>query len=394
MRAFPSQALSELAVSIDYGLTASARNGDGPRFLRITDLQNDSVDWSAVPSCDCSEEDAKKFALSGGDIVFARTGATTGKSYLITSPPHVSVFASYLIRVRAKESVFPPFLAHFFKSQKYWRQISSLSEGAAQPGVNATKLGSLQIPVPPLDEQKRIATILNKADSLRRKRQQAIRLADDLLRAAFLDMFGDPVTNPKGWQVVKLGELAKSDRYAIKAGPFGSALKKECYVSSGYRIYGQEQVIRDDLTFGDYYINEDKYRELESCKVESGDMLISLVGTFGKICIVPPEFEPGIINPRLMKVSFDPLKATPRFMKALLTSDPMVRKIESLSHGGTMGIVNVGIMKELEIPVPPVAIQIRFEEMQQKLATLKANYDAAEVQTTSAFSALQSRYFS
>ncbi|MDP3537961.1 MAG: restriction endonuclease subunit S [Azonexus sp.] len=394
MRAFPSQALSELAVSIDYGLTASARNGDGPRFLRITDLQNDSVDWSAVPSCDCSEEDAKKFALSGGDIVFARTGATTGKSYLITSPPHVSVFASYLIRVRAKESVFPLFLAHFFKSQKYWRQISSLSEGAAQPGVNATKLGSLQIPVPPLDEQKRIATILNKADSLRRKRQQAIRLADDLLRAAFLDMFGDPVTNPKGWQVVKLGELAKSDRYAIKAGPFGSALKKECYVSSGYRIYGQEQVIRDDLTFGDYYINEDKYRELESCKVESGDMLISLVGTFGKICIVPPEFEPGIINPRLMKVSFDPLKATPRFMKALLTSDPMVRKIESLSHGGTMGIVNVGIMKELEIPVPPVAIQIRFEEVQQKLATLKANYDAAEEQTTSAFSALQSRYFS
>lgn len=252
----------------------------------------------------------------------------------------------------------------------------------------------LEVPLPAIEEQKRIVAILSKADSLRRKRQQAIRLADDFLRAAFLDMFGDPVTNPKGWQVVKLGELAKSDRYAIKAGPFGSALKKECYVSSGYRIYGQEQVIRDDLTFGDYYINEDKYRELESCKVESGDMLISLVGTFGKICIVPPEFEPGIINPRLMKVSFDPLKATPRFMKALLTSDPMVQKIESLSHGGTMGIVNVGIMKELEIPVPPVAIQIRFEEVQQKLATLKANYHAAEEQTTSAFSALQSQYFS
>lgn len=222
------------------------------------------------------------------------------------------------------------------------------------------------VPKPAFEEQQRIAAILDKADSLRRKRQQAICLADDFLRAVFLDMFGDPVTNPKGWPVRKLGDLARNGKYAIKAGPFGSALKKEFYASSGYRIYGQEQVIRDDLSYGDYYIDGEKYRELESCKVEAGDILISLVGTFGKICIVPPKFEPGIINPRLMKISLDPMKTNPVFVKALLTSESMKGKIESLSHGGTMGIVNVGIMKGLDIPVPPLALQERFQQLQQK----------------------------
>jgi type I restriction enzyme S subunit len=338
-------------------------------------------------------------ALSGnsapkvGDVLFSKDG-TVGKVHVVKETQEFAVLSSIAILRPDQTKIDSGYLGHALLAPSILNEALKRKTGSAIRRIILGDLKEIKFPLPKLAEQKRIASILDKADSLRRKRLQSIRLADDFLHAVFLDMFGDPVTNPKGWQVVKLGELAKSDRYAVKAGPFGSALKKECYVSSGYRIYGQEQVIRDDLTFGDYYINEDKYRELESCKVESGDMLISLVGTFGKICIVPPEFEPGIINPRLMKVSFDPLKATPRFMKALLTSDSMVRKIESLSHGGTMGIVNVGIMKELEIPVPPVAIQIRFEEVQQKLATLKANYDAAEEQTTSAFSALQSRYFS
>ena len=345
-----------------------------------------------------SENKAKELSRHNyqpGDLVIAKLGDPCGVAAVVPKSTSPGIIVADVVRFRGDPSrVDHFFISYFLNSPAGRRQIDAMAKGTTRQRCNLSDLKSIKIDLPPIEEQKRIAAILNKADSLLRKRQQAIRLAEDFLRASFLDMFGDPVTNPKGWQVVKLGELAKSDRYAIKAGPFGSALKKECYVSSGYRIYGQEQVIRDDLTFGDYYINEDKYRELESCKVESGDMLISLVGTFGKICIVPPEFEPGIINPRLMKVSFDPLKATPRFMKALLTSDSMVRKIESLSHGGTMGIVNVGIMKELEIPVPPVAIQIRFEEVQQKLATLKANYHAAEEQTTSAFSALQSQYFS
>ena len=82
-------------------------------------------------------------------------------------------------------------------------------------------------------------------------------------------------------------DVALNEKHSIKAGPFGSSLKKEFYVQEGYKIYGQEQVIKDDMSFGNYYISEKKYKELESCKVKAGDILISLVGTYGKISIIP-----------------------------------------------------------------------------------------------------------
>ncbi len=338
-------------------------------------MQEDSVDWNTVPSCICSSKEYEQNRLEDGDIVFARTGATTGKSYLVRELKWLAVFASYLIRVRPNKKVDSLYLSYFFKSSRYWHQITAMANGAAQPGVNSSKLRELEIPLPPLAEQKRIASILDKADAIRRKRQHAIQLADEFLHAVFLNMFGDPVTNPKGWDSLSLEQVAAKEKYSIKAGPFGSSLKKEDYVPSGYKIYGQEQVIRDDLAYGDYFIDEEKYRNLESCSIAEGDLLISLVGTFGKIAVVPKEFEPGIINPRLMKLSFDRSVVDPWFMKYLLSTPGALAKISHRSHGGTMGIVNVGIMKELEIPIPPLLLQRKFLEVKNKSALVKAGSD-------------------
>lgn len=372
---WPMVKLGDVADRVDYGLTASAIDKhDGPRFLRITDLQNDSVEWDDVPSCDCTDKEFEANKLAVGDIVFARTGATTGKSFLIRNLPKPSVFASYLIRVRPDTSVDSGYLSHFFKSPIYWNQITNMANGAAQPGVNSSKLKELEIPLPPLAEQKRIAAILDKADSIRRKRQQAIQLADDFLRAVFLEMFGNPVTNPKGWEVKTIDELAADEKYAIKAGPFGSALKKEDYVEQGYKIYGQEQVIRDDLNFGDYYIDKNKFESLKTCAVSAGDLLISLVGSFGKIAVVPEQFDKGIINPRLMKVKFNDKIASPWFMKYLLTTTEMLRKIESLSHGGTMGILNVGKVKQLDVITPPLESQEHFLSIQSKVLAVRNRF--------------------
>lgn len=271
--------------------------------------------------------------------------------------------------------------------------LNKLTITTSIPGLNRDRLLETRIYFPELNEQRRIAAILDKAASIRKKRRDAINLTDEFLRSVFLDMTGDPATNPKGWPVTSLGDLALPNAYAIKAGPFGSALKKEMYVKDGYKIYGQEQVIRDDLSYGDYYIDEQKFRELASCRIEAGDLLISLVGTFGKISVVPDVFEPGIINPRLMKISLDPTKALPWFMKAMLTSDAMLRKITSLSHGGTMGIVNVGIMKSLSIPVPPVKIQKKFESILLRVQATAATQASACKEAESLFRSLQQRAF-
>ena len=153
-----TKSLDELAERIDYGHTASARtNAIGPKFLRITDIQNGHVDWKTVPYCAATADELAKYRLNDGDIVFARTGNTTGKSYLLKQPPKDSVFASYLIRVRPSRSVDARFLAHFFDTPEYWNQVKKNAQGAGQPGVNASRLKTLDIPTPPLSEQKRIA---------------------------------------------------------------------------------------------------------------------------------------------------------------------------------------------------------------------------------------------
>ena len=122
---------------------------------------------------------------------------------------------------------------------------------------------------------------------------------------------------PEDWELKPIGSLGTASKPAIKAGPFGSSLTKNIYVLSGYKIYGQEQVIRDDYTYGDYFISPEKYKELQSCAVKAGDILLSLVGTTGKVLVIPDNAPQGIINPRLIRFSFDSKVVFSSFFKEL-----------------------------------------------------------------------------
>lgn len=145
---------------IVYGYTASANpDAPGPKYLRITDIKDGTVDWSQVPSCEINQSDEAKKELRHGDIVVARTGST-GKSLLVRQPPR-AVLASYLLRIRVNDSVFPEYLAYFFNSARYWNHIADSSRGSVQANVNARILGNMPIPLPPLAEQKRIVARLN-----------------------------------------------------------------------------------------------------------------------------------------------------------------------------------------------------------------------------------------
>lgn len=157
--------VSQIAYKPQYGFTQSATWEDtGVKFLRITDISERGVLWSDVPYCKCPEDQVPKYALRENDIVFARTGATTGKSFLIRSCP-TAVFASYLIRLRVKEGMSAAFIHCYFNTSSYWKQITMNKAGAAQPGINGTVLGNLLVPVPPtIDEQERVSTPLYDLD--------------------------------------------------------------------------------------------------------------------------------------------------------------------------------------------------------------------------------------
>ena len=148
----------------EYGYTESATDElEGPKFLRISDIQDGRVNWERVPYCRCPDSLKEKYVLMPGDILFARTGATTGKSFIIKRCPE-AVFASYLIRVITKDRINSDFLYLVFNSFIYWRQITEQIGGSAQGGVNASSLSNIKIPLPPLAEQKKIAEILSSID--------------------------------------------------------------------------------------------------------------------------------------------------------------------------------------------------------------------------------------
>jgi type I restriction enzyme S subunit len=165
---------------------------------------------------------------------------------------------------------------------------------------------------------------------------------------------------PESWTWSNFEQVSSSERHALKAGPFGSALKKEFYVPVGYKIYGQEQVIAGDHKSGDYYISEEKYTELQNCAVKPGDILVSLVGTTGKVLVLPDGAEPGIINPRLIKLSLNPKFVIAQYASYYLQSAPARRFFKLQAHGGTMEILNLGIVKALPICLPPIAEQTRI----------------------------------
>jgi len=169
-----------LADRLQYGYTESASYDEvGPRFLRITDIQDNNIDWINVPYCPITEKDFEKYKVNNGDIVVARTGATTGKSYLVNNPP-IAVFASYLIRISIVSNVVPSYIWLFMNSSYYWNQITENKKGSAQPGVNAQKLGELIIPLPPLPEQQRIVNVI---ESLFEKLDRAKELAQNALNS-------------------------------------------------------------------------------------------------------------------------------------------------------------------------------------------------------------------
>ena len=140
-----------------YGVNESAQKEGTYKLLRITDIQNDSVDWNLVPYTNYSGI-VEPYFLQKGDIVFARTGATVGKSFLIQSPPSRAIYASYLIRVRFVLPALAEYIKVFFGTPCYWSQITQKTVGTGQPNVNGTSLAGLLLPLPPLNEQKRIVS--------------------------------------------------------------------------------------------------------------------------------------------------------------------------------------------------------------------------------------------
>ncbi len=243
-------------------------------------------------------------------------------------------------------------------------------------------LKEIQIPLPPLETQKRIADIIDAADALRQKDQQLLKKYDELAQAIFIDMFGDPVKNEKGWETKNIQNLVGAQKHSIKRGPFGGALKKEIFIDKGYLVYEQYHALNNDFSFERYYINEDKYQELVAFDVKPKDIIISCSGVYlGKLAIVPDNAKPGIINQALLKLTLDETKYKNAFFVSVFTQENFKEKYFASERGAAIpNFPPMSTFKEFKFICPPIALQekylakINFIEQQKGFAK-KTNSD-------------------
>ena len=286
------------------------------------------------------------YGATVGRIAMLGIDATTNQAVCNIVPDEKIAFSKYIYY--ALLSKVPYFLNN--------------AVGGAQPNISQGMIKDTEIPLPPLDEQKRIAAILDKADSLRRKRQQAIQLADEFLRAVFLDLFGDPVTNPKGWRSVKLGSLCE-------VGSSKRVFVHE-FTEFGIPFYRGTEVGRlaenEDIQ-PHIYISNDHYENLKkhSGVPEIGDLLLPSICHDGRIWKVDHKAPFYFKDGRVLWIKVNQSSINSDYLRSYLRN-LFLANYSSIASGTTFAELKIVILKELSILNPPLDLQIKFAEITEK----------------------------
>lgn len=404
--------INDISKSILYGVSESAKTSGKYRLLRITDIQNNSVQWDSVPYTDFDENKAKSYLLSDSDILFARTGATVGKSYLVQGLTEEAIYASYLIRVQTYDAVLPQYLKFYFESGYYWEQIEQGSVGVGQPNVNGTILGNLHVPIPPIHEQFRIVTELSKwmgiidiiensqtdlQALIKQTKSKILDLAihgklvpQDLNDEPALDLLKrinpdfTPCDNgqyrkiPKKWCVCKLVDICsflsrgKSPKYSEDDKTY-PVFAQKCNLKDGGVSLEQARFL-DPSTIN-------KWNEVY--KLQTGDILVNSTGTgtvgrtrlFNTNCLgnypfVVPDSHVSVV--RVLK------SICPQYVYAYISSDSIQEYLEENLAGSTnQKELYIGVLENMHIYLPPFAEQQRIVARMEELFSTLDNIQKA-----------------
>lgn len=344
-----------------YGYTASAANKGNVRFLRITDINGFSIDWQRVPFCQCDRDQFDKYRLSENDILFARIGATTGKSYIVKRAPD-AIFASYLIRVRTNGKTDPDYLYFFFQSDAYWRQINENKNNNLKKGVNASILKSIEVPLPPTkNEQRRIADILATVQRAIELQVRLIDLTKELKKVLMHKLFTEGTCSeprketeigpvPESWEVIELGKTCivqtgiakgrKIDPYDAVTLPY----LRVANVQDGYLDLSEMK----EITL--------KKTEIERYSLKEGDVVLTEGGDLDKLgrgFIWHNQIECCVHQNHVFAVRTNTSMLSPEFLAYQVQSPYGKAYFLSVAHKTTnLACINTSKLKGLPLLIP------------------------------------------
>lgn len=371
-----------------------ARNGISPEKIQsgtnYVGLENidGSGNFVDVKGVDAGELASSKFLFTQKQVLFGKLRPYLKK---IARPDFDGICSTDILPLLPAKEIDRDYLFHTLRRQSFVDDVSSLSSGANLPRISPTVLSEMQIPLPPLEEQRRIATILDKADALRAQRRAAIAKLDDLLQSVFIEMFGNPVMNPKGWAIGSLGahgsfknglnfgkgESGVTVRY-VGVGDFQSRASLDYFGSLGF-------IELNDLPAEDYFLHD-------------GDLLVVRSNgnreLVGRCMAVYPGMEKVTYSGFCIRYRIADVSLQSTYVAHLFRSVPFRRLIFQGGQGANIQNINQQILSDLPIPIPDEGLQSQFAAIVEKIGAQKQIMQRAAEKSDAFFTSLQHLAFS
>lgn len=380
---------------VSLGDVIAKRNGS----VDPTKFPNECFELLSIPAFDAGKPEvvygteigSTKQIVQPGDVLLSKIVPHIRRAWIVRPITQHRLIASGEWIVFRDTRFEPAYLKHLLTSDQFHRQYMQTVSGVGGSLLRArpTEVAKIQVPLPSKVEQQHIATILDKADSLRRKRKEAIRLADEFLQASYLELASrqnDRVT---------IDSVLADIPNAARTGPFGSQMLVSEFQESGIPVLGIDNVVQNRFCWGaKRFISEAKYKELERYTVRPGDVMVTIMGTTGRVAIAPDDIPTCISTKHLCTLTLNRSKMLPEYLWACLRWDPEVKaQTQREAKGAIMEGWNMGIVKALEIRRPSLDEQQRFVSKVHTLRRLKSRTEESLSLVDDLVSSLTNRFF-
>lgn len=329
-----------------------------------------------------------------GDIIMARMQGTT-KVYAVDKEYSEIIVSTGFLVLRPKNNVDKKYLFQFFLSNDFQNEKDRLCTGATQKAINNANFSKIEIPLPSLAEQKSIAEKLDKAQEIIRYNEEIIAQYDTLTQSLFLDMFGSANPDFNNWREVKIEDVVKNVKGSMRSGPFGSDLLHSEFIEKGIPVLGIDNAVTNKFQWKQRrFISEEKYQKLKRYTVFPDDIIITIMGTVGRVAVVPSNIGIAINSKHLAAITLNKTLANPSFIAFSLHSDKnILSQINQKGKGAIMTGLNLTIIKELRFRLPPITLQNKFTERVSGIEAQKQLAQKSLEQSQNLFNSLLQQSF-